>query len=353
MTKTTTNAKNTVSLEDTIVTEPDLDSDVEPEVKITTLEEFLSKPMSPSRLKDYMQCPKLFYYKSVLNLPSPPSFATVKGNLAHLVFEHIFNLPRQERTPKAALAMVEPAYTLMTDPFKDDDKVEPESIEYQLRSYEKLFASVFDPEKTKHRMALEQAEKIPSIIEDTEKLLEETRVAVSNWFLLEKPQNFDPLERELYVKGVSRKVLLHGYIDRLDRIVSKNRAYIYISDYKTGKVPSERFQDEAFFQLEVYALLVKILMKEDVYALRLIYPALNSEPVVLQKVVTPAILDRTSRKIEGVFESMKKSFKTDSWQTKTQPLCNWCDFQDVCPAWNKDGSEEMLPQEIAKRYLSS
>ena len=35
-----------------------------------------------------------------------------------------------------------------------------------------------------------------------------------------------------------------------------------------------------------------------------------------------------------------RSIETDSFPTRTGVLCDWCAFQDICPAFaNEDGSE--------------
>ena len=62
--------------------------------------------LSPSRAKDFMQCPLMFRLRTVDRLPDPGSLATHKGTLVHGVLERLYDLPARERTREAALAML-------------------------------------------------------------------------------------------------------------------------------------------------------------------------------------------------------------------------------------------------------
>ena len=59
--------------------------------------------LSPSRAKDFMQCPLMFRLRTVDRLPDPGSLATHKGTLVHGVLERLYDLPARERTREAAL----------------------------------------------------------------------------------------------------------------------------------------------------------------------------------------------------------------------------------------------------------
>src|SRR5690606_7183764 len=66
--------------------------------------------LSPSRAKDFMQCPLLFRFRVVDRLPEPPSAAAVRGTLVHSVLEKLFDEPAGRRTLPAAVALVGPAW---------------------------------------------------------------------------------------------------------------------------------------------------------------------------------------------------------------------------------------------------
>ena len=62
--------------------------------------------LSPSRAKDFMQCPLLFRLRVVDRLDEPGSLATHRGTLVHAVLERLYDLPAGERTVSAALGML-------------------------------------------------------------------------------------------------------------------------------------------------------------------------------------------------------------------------------------------------------
>jgi len=76
---------------------------------------------------------------------------------------------------------------------------------------------------------------------------------LGNYFTLENPTLFEPTYRELHLEmDLSPELYLHGYVDRLDVAPTGE---VRIVDYKTGKSPKPGWEDKAFFQLRVYALL--------------------------------------------------------------------------------------------------
>lgn len=304
--------------------------------------------LSPSRIKDFKQCPRLFFYKSVLGISTPPTEATVRGTLAHYAFERIFDHPREERTRQVALAYLEPAWEMMVEPFRVRDEVDPDSPEYRLREAEKAWAEHRDTGSRLERAAKQYRELIPAGSPEEAALLASTREVVLSWFSMENPQKFDPVGREKYVIGKLGGALVHGFIDRLDEIERNGRTTRYVSDYKTGKTPSPRFQDEAFFQLEVYAALLEHTEQARPDSLRLIYVKEGRPEGVLSRPVDGGTTKRTVAQIRSVADAIKKAAVEDSWEPRKQRLCDWCFFQNVCPAFAPE-LEGTLPEEIAYR----
>ena len=62
--------------------------------------------LSPSRAKDFKQCPLLFRLRMVDRLDEPGALATHRGTLVHAVLERLYDLPAGERTVSAALGML-------------------------------------------------------------------------------------------------------------------------------------------------------------------------------------------------------------------------------------------------------
>jgi putative RecB family exonuclease len=284
--------------------------------------------LSPSRANDYLTCPKLFYYKTILGLSSPPTLATIKGNLAHSAFERIFDHPRGQRDVAVASSYILPAWKDMSDP--DLSLIEDEVARARAES-----------------QAKECLKLAPKDSEEEQKLLADSAKMVENWFLMERVNNFDPTEvtladgqvvdgRELHLLAEVAGVTLHGFVDRLDSWVSSDGKLHYsISDYKTGKVPQDRYLDKYWLQLRIYAVLSKVMFDIDVSLLRLVFVASGDRDKGIKKLeVTDRTLNATQAQVKRLWQDIQTSARTGQWDTKTGPLCAWCHFQDICPAWN-------------------
>src|SRR5690606_6839432 len=66
--------------------------------------------LSPSRAKDFMQCPLLLRFRAVDRLPEPPSPAATRGTLVHSVLERLYDLPAAQRVPAAGVELLGPAW---------------------------------------------------------------------------------------------------------------------------------------------------------------------------------------------------------------------------------------------------
>jgi putative RecB family exonuclease len=268
-------------------------------VEVLDTADFVSRlpaRLSPSRLSDFMQCPKLFYFKTLLGLKDPATTHTAVGSLAHHAMEKVFDHPRPERTIDRALSYVRPHW---------DEVMSLEA------AYEGLVADG----------------KGDEIVATAESM-------VRAWFGVEDPTGFDPEGRELYVKAQAAGIEVHGFIDRLDKVVAADGSVKWmVSDYKTGKVPAARFQDKAFFAMNVYALLLHKQLGITVDRLRLIYVRNGSRDDVLRQPVTEASLVSTERKLAAIWSSISKSARSGCFEATTSVLCQWCHFQPECPAW--------------------
>lgn len=309
----------------------------------------LPAKLSPSRMKDFKQCPRLFYYKSILGISTPPTEATMKGTLAHYAFERIFDHPPAERDPATAVSYVRPAWRLMTNPVVDQADVPEDSREFALRTADGAFAHLLESnERDRERRvsaAASYVEIAPPGSEAEDRVVVGAEVAVQRWFAMERPEKFEPTGREKYVIGKLGGATVHGFIDRLDDIARTEGVVRYVSDYKTGKKPHPRFQDEAFFQLEVYAALLQEMEGRPPQVLRLLYVNEGDPSGVLTRKVDEAVLERTRGQIRSVVRGMKAANDSGEWAPKKQKLCDWCYFQNVCPAFNPE-LEGLLPEEI-------
>ena len=160
------------------------------------------KMLSPSRMEDYGRCPRQFFYKSILKLPTSPSEAAAKGTVAHAVLENLFALPRAERTEDAAVGGIAAAFAGCLG----DD--------YHGESMASLFDATPDPEAAKE-----------AFLGDVERF-------VRNYFTIENPTAFDPEGTERWVRGFLSGHGYVGIVDRLDRIeLPDGERQLWVTDY--------------------------------------------------------------------------------------------------------------------------
>ena len=267
-----------------------------------------SRPaLSASRTKEYQRCPLQFRLHVVDRVKEPPTQATLLGTTVHATLENLYALPREERNETLAIELLRTEWekTLAGDP-----------------SVMNLFSDHTDFERWRERM----------------------HSMISNYFAIEDPQALEPLSTEALVEATtSQGVNLLGYIDRVDQAPNGD---LRVIDYKTGKAPSPRFQEEALFQMRFYALLLS-LTKRLPRRTQLVYLA-------SQKVLTfdpdSADISRFSEELSRTWESMRRDALQGYFAPRRNPLCNWCGVRSMCPLF--DGKTPEIPTSGLERLLA-
>ena len=246
--------------------------------------------LSPSRASDFKQCPQLYKFRSIDRLEEPISVYQARGTTAHLALQRLFDLPASDRSPERLFQLFREAWT-------------------ELRSaagYEVLFDTVEE----------ERAWGLESL------------GLLANYFSVEDPVSFDPLDRELDMVEDLDGLRIRGILDRIDRLPDGR---MVITDYKTGKAPPERFARAAFFALKVYALLIRRRTGETPSELRLLY--LNG-PTLYRLEVDDRNLDGIDGQLRALWRAITRAIERDDFPATPNRLCNWCSFQSVCPAFS-------------------
>jgi putative RecB family exonuclease len=264
--------------------------------------------LSPSRGSDFKSCPLKYRLRVLDRLPEAPSREATRGTVVHAVLEQLFDLPATERTIETAAALLAPAWERVAE-------AEPE------------VAALFEGDDA----ALGE-------------WLESARLLLGNYFALEDPARLEPAERELYVTHElpDSGVLLHGYVDRLDRSATGRTRVV---DYKTGRAPGEHYEASALFQLKFYALL--LWRSEGVIpdALRLIY---LGDVVTVDYRPDEDELRRFERTLVALWEAIQRAVRTGDFRPRKSALCQWCSFQAYCPEFGGTTPELPPPREIAE-----
>ncbi|GAB3978062.1 RecB family exonuclease [Actinoallomurus acanthiterrae] len=262
--------------------------------------------LSPSRAGDFMTCPLLYRFRVIDRIPERPSPAAVRGTLVHAVLERLYDIPAAGRTPAAALELLGPEW----------DRLLAEEPELE---------TLFDGADDETDVEAARAE-----------WLAEARTMVERYFALEDPRRLEPASRELYVETVlDSGLLLRGYIDRLDVAPTGE---VRVVDYKTGRAPSADFEARALFQMKFYALVLWRLRGTVPRLLQLMYLG-NGE--VLRYSPDEADLRATERKVDALWQAIRRAMDSGEWRPRKSRLCDWCDHQQRCPSFG--GEPPPLP----------
>jgi putative RecB family exonuclease len=213
------------------------------------------------------------------------------------VLEDLFSLPSEDRTPERARAMLVPTWQALVE---EDPRLEAMFVDAEA-----------DPEA-------------PGFLEWIRSGWE----VLDRYFELEDPRRLEPAERELYVETLlDSKLLLRGYVDRLD--VAPDGA-IRVTDYKSGYSPSEANEGKALFQMKFYALVIWRMRGVVPKVLQLVYLG-NGE--ILRYEPDEADLLATERKVNALWEAIRRADEAREWQPSPSRACEWCAHKARCPAW--------------------
>ncbi len=268
--------------------------------------------LSPSRSADYQQCPLLYRFKTIDQLPEEPSIAAVRGTLVHSVLENIFDAPAGKRTYELAISLFTSALEELAD-------AKPEEA-----------ALIYGQPSVSQPLNLISSEVI-------EKTLAPVRPLLETYFAMEDPNRLEPHARELALSvELDEGFSIRGFIDRVDRTPSGD---IRIVDYKSGKAPSPMYAEKAMFQMRFYGLAWWRINGELPRMLQLMYLGngqfLRYEPTQNDLLVT-------ERKILALRSAIANSSEQRSFLPTPSKLCGWCSFKPLCPEFG--GTPPPLPE---------
>ena len=245
--------------------------------------------LSPSRVNDFTNCPQLYKYRSILNLPEEISLDAERGKLVHSVLEDLFEIPRLERDQAQATSLLPSAW---------------------------------------QRQIAEKPE-LEQLVTSQQEWMDRAKSLLQTYFSLEDPTTFDATYRELHLeKDFSDQIYLHGYVDRLDIAPTGE---VRIVDYKTGKSPKPGWEEKALFQLRVYALLY---WRNEGVLPRLLQLLYLGDGNTVKSSPTERELEATERILRNIGDEILTAIETDFFPPKKSRLCDWCSFKSICPAHN-------------------
>lgn len=249
----------------------------------------LPTSLSPSKVSSFTDCGLAFRFSAIDHLPEPPSVAATRGTVVHAALERLFCLEPHERTQTRSLACLEEAIT-------------------ELRS---------DPEFT----GLE-------LDDDAEAtFLAEARALLEKYFRLEDPTTITPIGIELKLEVEVGGVRLRGIIDRLERDADGE---LVVTDYKTGRAPGERQEQQRLAGVAFYSLLCERLFGRRPAKVQLLYLA---DPLAIISVPTDRSTRGVERKLAAVWTAVERACEREDFRPNPGRLCDWCGFKAYCPSF--------------------
>ena len=254
----------------------------------------LPASLSPSKVTSFRDCPLAFKFSVIDQIPEPPSIPATKGTLVHRALELLFGLDGPGRTIEAALSCLDTAWAeIQTDP-----------------EYSELGLG---------------ADAADAFFADSQRL-------VRTYFELEDPTKITPIGLELKLEANIGSLKLRGIIDRLE--LDENQDLV-VTDYKTGKAPSERQEAGKLTGVHFYALLCEQVFGKIPAKIQLLYVG---TPLAIVATPTPQSVRGTEKKTAAIWQAVEKACLRDDFRPNPTPLCGWCSFKPYCPAHGGDPS---------------
>ncbi len=250
------------------------------------------KSLSPSSISSFKECPLAFRFSYLDRLPEPPSAAASKGTLVHRALELLMCRPPDDRSVDAGLADLDRARAeLASDP------------EFALLDLDDDGWSAFHT--------------------DAEAL-------VRRYFELEDPTQIHPIGLELKLQADLGVVKVRGIIDRLELDADGE---LVVTDYKTGRVPSEFFESKSLGGVHIYALLCQHMLGRRPARVQLLY---LSKPEAIIATPTEQTCRGVERRTTALWSAIEQACEREDFRAKASRLCDFCSFRPYCPAHGGD-----------------
>src|SRR6056297_1215024 len=248
--------------------------------------------LSPSRVSSFTSCPMQFRFSSIEKLPEPPGAATTKGTIVHRALELLFVRPAAARTPEALAADM---------------------------------ATALEEYRT-------HADYVGLRLEGTaiEKFDRDCHALVDKYFAMEDPTTVREIGLELWVEAPIGDLTLRGIIDRLELDADGE---LVVTDYKTGRAPSGNYEQKSLAGVHFYSFLCEALFGKRPAKIRLMYLASGE---TIETVPSAQSVKFITTRTTAVWSAVERACTTGDFRPRQSKLCDYCSFQQWCPAFGGD-----------------
>jgi putative RecB family exonuclease len=260
----------------------------------------LPTSLTPSKVASFKDCALAFRFSAIDRLPEPPSPHTTRGTLVHRALELLFCLDAPERTVPAALGCLAQA-------------------EAELQEHPDYTGLGLTPDEEATFRA-------------------EAEALLRNYFLLEDPKAIHPIGLELKLEVDVGTLRLRGIIDRLELDAGK----LVVTDFKTGKPPSVKYEQGRLGGVHFYAFLCERLFGRRPDRIQLLY---LREPVAIVAEPSEQSVRGLEQRATAIWHAVERACEREDFRPRPSGLCEWCSFRQYCPAWGGDPTraKELLP----------
>ena len=123
---------------------------------------------------------------------------------------------------------------------------------------------------------------------------------------------------------------LRGIIDRLELDADGE---LVVTDYKTGKAPGERQEQQRLAGVAFYSLLCERLFGKRPARVQLLYLA---DPVAIISAPTDRSTRGVERKLAAIWTAIERACEREDFRPNPGRLCDWCGFKAYCPSFGGD-----------------
>ncbi len=250
--------------------------------------------LSPSRVSSFTSCPMQFRFSSIEKLPERPGLATTKGTIVHRALELLFVRPAAARTPEALAADLATAL--------QEYRTHPDYLGLRL-----------------------EGDAVGTFDRDCHALIEK-------YFAMEDPTTVREIGLELWMEAPVGDLTLRGIIDRLELDADGE---LVVTDYKTGRAPSGNYEQKSLAGVHFYSFLCEAVFGKRPAKIRLMYLASGE---TIETVPSAQSVKFITTRTAAVWSAVERACTTGDFRPRQSRLCDWCSFQQWCPAFGGDPS---------------
>ncbi len=244
--------------------------------------------LSPSSASTFRSCARRWKFRYIDRLADPAGEAAIAGTFAHRVLELLMEEPGADRTTDRARAIARDVW--------------PETAEHD----DFLALGLDDTEQRRFRWL--------------------AWTAIEGLWTLEKPEEIVVVANEQKMDTELDGVPFRGIVDRLERENDTATAGLVISDYKSGRAPSQRFAGDKLDQVLLYAAAVEAESGERPKAARLLYLG----QCIIETEVTNELINASVSALGDTWNSINTSVADKTFEASPGPLCGWCPYAGEC-----------------------